>query len=122
MNVAFGILVSKDMPDTDGNQYVTRADLRAELLAVEDRMIKTIAKAIAQSQAEILEKTQEFVRDSQTELLRGFDAFSTAFHVRLRKVQADVSNIDAAADQRLTLIERRMFEIEKRWQIPPPEL
>jgi hypothetical protein len=114
--------VKKDMPDTDGNQYVTRADLRAELLAVEDRMIKTIAKAIAQSQAEILEKTQEFVRDSQTELLRGFDAFSTAFHVRLRKVQADVSNIDAAADQRLTLIERRMFEIEKRWQIPPPEL
>jgi len=78
--IAFGILVSKDMPDTDGNQYVTRADLRAELLAVEDRMIKTIAKAIAQSQAEILEKTQEFVRDSQTELLRGFDAFSTAFH------------------------------------------
>jgi hypothetical protein len=124
--IAFGILVSKNMPDTDGNQYVTRADLRAELRTVEDRMINTIAntiaKAIAQSQAEILEKTQEFVRDSQTELLRGFDAFSTAFHVRVRKLQADVSNIDAATDQRLTLIERRMFEIEKRWQIPPPEL
>jgi len=105
---------------------VTRADLRAELRAVEDRMTNTIAntiaKAIAQSQAEILEKTQEFVRDSQTELLRGFDAFSTAFHVRLRKLQADVSNIDPAADQRLTLIERRVFEIEKRWQIPPPQL
>src|SRR5579864_7950713 len=114
------------MADTDGAQYVTRADLRAELRAVEDRMINTIAntiaKAIAQSQAEILEKTQEFVRDSQTELLRGFDAFSTAFHVRLRKLQADVSNIDAATDQRLTLMERRMFEIEKRWQIPPPQL
>jgi hypothetical protein len=114
------------MADTDGDQYVTRADLRAELSAVEDRMINTIAntiaKAIAQSQAEILEKTQEFVRDSQTELLRGFDAFSTAFHVRLRKLQADVSNIDAATDQRLTLIEHGMFEIEKRWQIPPPEL
>jgi hypothetical protein len=37
-------------------------------------------------------------------------------------LQADVSNIDAATDQRLTLIERRMFEIEKRWKIPPPEL
>jgi len=120
--IAFGILVSKDMADTNGNQYVTRADLRAELRAVEDRMTNTIAKAIAQSQAEILEKTQEFVRDSQTELLRGFDAFSTAFHVRLRKLQADVSNIDAATDQRLTLMERRMFEIEKRWQIPPPQL
>ena len=118
------------MAETNGNQYVTRAVLRAELLAVEDRMINrmtkaigdAIASAIARSQGEILEKTQEFVRDSQTELLRGFDAFSTAFHVRLRKLQADVSNIDAAADQRLTLIERRMFEIEKRWQIPPPQL
>jgi|SRR5579859_3071796 len=114
------------MADTDGNQYVTRADLRAELLAVEDRLVKTIgstiAKTIAQSQAQILEKTQEFVRDSQTELLRGFEAFSAAFYVRVRKLQADVSNIDAATDQRLTLIERRMFEIEKRWQIPPPEL
>src|SRR5258706_16013667 len=114
------------MAEANGNQYVTRADLRAELLAVEDRMTKAIASAIAQpiarSQAEILKKTQEFVRDSQTELLRGFDAFSTAFHVRVRKLQADVSNIDAAADQHLTLIERRMFEIEKRWQIPPPEL
>ena len=114
------------MAETNGNQYVTRAVLRAELLAVEDRMInrmtKAIGEAIARSQAEILEKTQEFVRDSQTELLRGFDAFSTAFHVRVRKLQADVSNIDAATDQRLTLIERRMFEIEKRWQIPPPEL
>jgi hypothetical protein len=114
------------MADTDGNQYVTRADLRAELHAVEDRLINTIgstiAQAFAQSQAQILEKTQEFVRDAQTELLRGFDAFSTAFHIRVRKLQADVSNIDAASDQRLTLIERRMLEIEKRWQIPPPEL
>jgi len=110
------------MADIDGKRYVTRADLRAELLAVEDRMTSTIAKAIAQSQTQILEKTQEFVRDSQTELLRGFEAFSAAFYVRVRKLQADVSNIDAATDQRLTLIERRMFEIEKRWQIPPPEL
>lgn len=114
------------MADTDGAQYVTRADLRAELRAVEDRMTNTIANAttgaIARSQAEILKKTQEFVRDSQTELLRGFNAFSTGFHIRLRKLQADVSNIDAATDQRLTLIERRVFEIEKRRQIPPPQL
>jgi len=59
------------MADNHGNQCVTRADLRAELRAFEDRLIK----AIGQSQGEILEKTQEFVHDSQTELLRGFKAF-----------------------------------------------
>ena len=56
---------------------MTRAVLRAELLAAEDgmvnRMTKAIAEAIARSQAEILEKTQEFIRDRQTELLRAFE-------------------------------------------------
>jgi len=65
------------MAEADGNQYVTRAVLRAELLAVEERMInrmtKAIGDAIARSQAEILEKTQAFIRDRQTELLRAFE-------------------------------------------------
>jgi hypothetical protein len=65
------------MAEADGIQYVTRAVLRAELLAVEDRMInrmtKAIGNAIARSQAEILEKTQAFIRDRQTELLRAFE-------------------------------------------------
>ena len=65
------------MAEADGNQYVTRAVLRAELLAVEDRMInrvtKAIGNAIARSQVEILEKTQAFIRDRQTELLRAFE-------------------------------------------------
>ncbi|HTD42880.1 MAG TPA: hypothetical protein VK687_01815 [Bryobacteraceae bacterium] len=65
------------MAEADGNQYVTRAVLRAELLAVEERMInrmtKAIGNAIARSQAEILEKTQAFIRDRQTELLRAFE-------------------------------------------------
>ena len=65
------------MAEADGNQYVTRAVLRAELLAVEERMINRMTKAtgdaIAQSQAEILEKTQAFIRDRQTELLRAFE-------------------------------------------------
>jgi hypothetical protein len=65
------------MAEADGNQYVTRAVLRAELLAVEDplinRMTKAIGDAIARSQAEILEKTQAFIRDRQTELLRAFE-------------------------------------------------
>jgi len=65
------------LAEADGNQYVTRAVLRAELLAVEERMInrmtKAIGNAIARSQAEILEKTQAFIRDRQTELLRAFE-------------------------------------------------
>jgi hypothetical protein len=65
------------MAETNGNQYVTRAVLRAELLAVEDRMTKAIgnaiAEAIARSQAEILEKIQAFISNRQTVLLRAFE-------------------------------------------------
>ena len=38
----------------------------------------------------------EKVRDMQTELLRGFAAFSEGQNIRLRKVEADQSNLDAA--------------------------
>jgi hypothetical protein len=113
------------MAGHNGNEPAMRADLQAvghDLHADTQTFEERLTQVLTRSQAEILEKTHGFIRDRQTELLRRFDAFSTAFHVRIRKLQADVSNIDAAADQRLTLIERRMLEIERRWQIPPPEL
>jgi hypothetical protein len=106
------------MSDTNGSQTVTRAELRAELHSLEDRVIRAIGK----SQAEIVERMQEFVRDSQTELLRGFQAFATSQTVQIRKLKADLSNVDTATDQRLSALEQRLLEIEKRLQIPPPTL
>ena len=38
----------------------------------------------------------EAMRDMQSELLRGFAAFSNGQTIRLRKVEADQSNLDAA--------------------------
>ena len=69
---------------------------------------------------ELTERLQEFVRDAQTELLRGFEAFAGGFDTRMRKVQADLSNVDASTDRRIVLLERRMIEIEKRLEIPFP--
>jgi hypothetical protein len=63
----------------------------------------------------------EFVRDAQTELLRGFEAFSIGHNVRMRKLQADLSNVDAATDQRLLAVENRLLQIEKRLPLTPPE-
>ncbi|MBK5294855.1 MAG: hypothetical protein JJE04_24655 [Acidobacteriia bacterium] len=71
------------MPAEHDNQPITRADLKA----VQDDLLKAIAHgsaamedrfitAIANSQAEIIQAAHEFVRDAQTELLRGFQAFS----------------------------------------------
>jgi len=54
----------------------------------------------------------EKMRDMQSELLRGFQSFSTAQTIRLRKVEADQSNLDAALSGRVNVLEQRLLEIE----------
>ncbi|MBV9303474.1 MAG: hypothetical protein JOY62_18415 [Acidobacteriaceae bacterium] len=56
----------------DNNSPATKADLKA----LEEKLIETM-------------------RDMQTELLRGFAAHNTGLTVRMRKVEADQSNLDA---------------------------
>jgi len=138
MNAWLQRLISEEQntADPNGNHPVTKAELqveigslreelRAEIRAseerlvrvLEDRLVRTFVNIVAQSQAEILAQTQEYVRDAQTELLRGFGAFQTSQSVQFRRLKADLSNVDASADQRLTAVEQRLLEIEKR---PPP--
>jgi hypothetical protein len=54
------------------------------------------------------------MRDMQSEILRGFAAFSEGQTIRLRKVEADQSNLDAALSARVNVLERRLLEIEIR--------
>jgi hypothetical protein len=54
------------------------------------------------------------VRDMQTGLLRGFASFSTAHTLRLRKVEAEQSNLDAALSARVDVLEKRLLKIELR--------
>ena len=60
------------------------------------------------------ERLTEKVRDMQTELLRGFAAFSEGQTIRLRNVEADQSNLDSSLSARVNLVEKRLFEIELR--------
>ncbi|SRR5260370_31162445 len=56
----------------------------------------------------------EQIRDSQTELLRGFEKFQTANNIRMRKLEANLSNLDTSASMRLDGLEERVLEIEKK--------
>jgi len=60
------------------------------------------------------ERLTEKMRDMQTELLRGFAAFSEGQNIRLRKVEVDQSNLDAALSGRVNVLEKRLLEIELR--------
>jgi predicted amino acid dehydrogenase len=74
---------------------MTDEQLNARLDAIEQRII-------------------EAMRDMQTELLRGFDAFSTGQTLRIRKVEADQSNLDASLSGRVEIVEKRLLQIEQR--------
>jgi hypothetical protein len=56
----------------------------------------------------------EKMRDMQTELLRGFESFSTAQTIRLRKLEADQSNLDTSLRGRVDVLETRLTQIELR--------
>jgi hypothetical protein len=63
----------------------------------------------------------EKMHDMQTELIRGFAAFSEGQTIRLRKVEVDQSNLDAAPSGRVNVVEGRLRQIELRQGIEPPQ-
>ena len=89
------------------------ADLKQHLEAMEGRL---------NTKFEGLENgLVERMRDMQTELLRGFAAFSEGQTFRVRKVEADQSNLDAALSGRVNVVEARLPQIELRQGIEPPQ-
>jgi|SRR5262245_4336860 len=92
---------------------VTRAELHEELTKLEAKL---------DTKLEALTDTlTEKMRDMQTEILRGFEAWSAPQSIRLRKLEADQSNLDSSVSKRMDILETRLFEIEKRLHITPPE-
>ena len=62
----------------------------------------------------------EAFRNMQTELLGGMSTYPGSPMVRLRKGEADQSNVDAAISGRVDVLERRIVEIEQRLGIAYP--
>jgi len=77
---------------------VLQAELQQELTALESRLIGRM-------------------RDMETALLTAFHFYAAGVSVRFRKIEADVSNIDAATTARLAALEDRVLEVERR--LPP---
>jgi hypothetical protein len=69
---------------------------------------------MADLKAEILEGVQEAVRDAQTEILKAFFPFQENTDLRIRAVEVKLSNTDVGLTERMSVIERRLAEIEKK--------
>jgi hypothetical protein len=55
------------------------------------------------------------MRDNQTELLKAFSNFAQTADVKFK----DAETSDMALRQRLTAVETRLTEVEKRLSLPP---
>jgi hypothetical protein len=93
-------------PNTPPNQLATKADLKAGLDALEQRLLQQFER-----QREYID---ERARDMQTELLRGFRSYQESMTVKVAKLTADVGNIDTATDKRIAIVEERLSELERR--------
>jgi hypothetical protein len=93
------------MPD-DNRTPVTKADFEIGIKAFRD-----IIDALRDNLRDYID---ERTRDMQTELLRGFRTYQESMSIKMAKLSADVGNIDTATDRRLSLVEERLAELERR--------
>ena len=71
---------------------------------------------------EILSGVQDLIRASQTEILRTFLEFNEGTHIRVRAIEIKFNTNEAALNERLCILERRLAEIEKRLMLDLPGL
>jgi hypothetical protein len=71
---------------------------------------------------ELLNGVQELVRSAQTDIMRMFLEFHEGSHVRIRAIELKFSSNDVAVNERLSILERRLAEIEKRLMLELPGL
>ncbi len=84
------------------NDHATKQDLAELETRLDHKMTAMHAELV------------ELIRDAQTEILRGFEKFQTAQTIRMRKIEANHSNLDTSTSIRLDNLEERVLEIEKK--------
>ncbi len=82
----------REFPATKGDI----SDLRAEMKTLEGRLI-------------------EAIRDNQTEILKGIYGFTQTVQNRFQ----EMDQMESALKKRMTTLEGRLLEIEKRLNMPP---
>lgn len=101
------------------SDLVTKAELRAELTALEERMVQRFeGRMDAQEQRlkDFVSATVgEVVHNTETRLLQAFYGYAESTNQHFKQV--DMSN--AALLTRVSTLETRMLECEKRLNIPP---
>jgi hypothetical protein len=60
------------------------------------------------------EYIDERTHDSETRIVRAFGAYQESAGVRMRKIEADVSNINSSTSQQLDAVQSKLLDLETR--------
>ena len=86
----------QDLADLRHEVHQVRDDLRAEMKAMEERLL-------------------EAIHDRQTDILKAFYGYTESNQARLTTVE----EVNAGLKKRVTTLEERILRVEKRLDLPP---
>src|SRR5580704_9278363 len=86
----------------------------ADLLRYLEGMEKRLREYIDERTQALREYIEERTHGSETRILRAFGAYQESAGVRMRKIEADVSNINASTSQQLDAVQSKLLDLETR--------
>ena len=104
-------------PASKQDVALLRSEVRSEFAQVRSEM-EQVRSEMEQLRSEVhhgYDDLKETMRDVQTEILRAFYGYTQTTDAKLREGEQS----DMALRQRLTAVECRILEVEKRLNMPP---
>jgi len=105
------------------DQLATKQDLR-DLEGRIDGKLDNLESRIDAKLDALKQEMMQFSRDLQTELLRGIEGLLRPGELRLRRAEGGLLTLqssDGAMNERIAGLETRMFDVEKKLLLRPPE-
>lgn len=104
----------------EDNQVVTRAVLdtvlKAELAVFGENLERRFEGRMDTLELRMLDAMRQMIHDSETRLLQAFYGFAETSHKRFQQTDVTATLLTS----RVNTLEDRVFEIEKRLNVPPP--
>ena len=109
----------------NGNAPATKKDVAAVAkdVAAVAKDVAAVAKDVAALDTRLdvrMDGLSEQMRDMQTELLKAFLPWQEQVRIQFRELEVNTGNSVSTVKERMNILERRLWEIEKRLLMNPP--
>jgi len=89
-------------------------EFRHLLQEMEDRLREYIDERAVKAEDRLREYIDERTHDAETRIVRAFGAYQQASAIRLRKIEADLSNVNTSTTEQMDAFNAKLLELETR--------